>query len=684
MKINAVKLHISTAAGNYGFNFKFGRQLTVVRGRNSAGKSTLFNTILYSLGMEELVGGRDENVLPYGVRDHFLYEGNRQDVLTSEVFAEIENDMDQVVTLRRAIKHPDRQPKLIEVFEGKCLTGDASFENSKPTYIHDAGAAQKDEGFHRFMEKFLGLRLPTVPTSSGGEAKLYLQTIVAAHAVEQKRGWTDYIATIPFYGIREVRTKVVEYLLGLDVFDTDALKNRLNSESVKIHENWTKYASEVSRAASGEGFVVIGLPGHPDSSFNMDAVNLFRKSGDRQLTLPQYRTQLRDEYRALDEKIDNYSKVTSDEAVIDLETLATELRELNFLHEQSITQLTLKRASHREYEELLLENRESLARNRTAQKLKGLGGDYSLELAEDRCPTCLQDISETLLGGTITGPVMSLDENIAYLKNQCSMLERQIAGFKTDIEQSERISAELGRRLAAKSDHLKALRGDVSTGAVQSKAMIRRQVQLETQVDRIADVDQLIRDRLPLFCDLALQLGENQKLRAVLPKERYAETDQLKINMFEKWFRSNAGSFGYESAPIRDIEISRDTLTPVLGQLELREINKKKTDIKADSSASDFVRLIWSYLLAIYQTSASKEVNGNHLGILLFDEPGQHSMRVESQHSLLQLLAAESGLQSIVAASFDESDSVFNEATSNVKYELIEWGDKLIQPLRST
>jgi hypothetical protein len=124
----------------------------------------------------------------------------------------------------------------------------------------------------------------------------------------------------------------------------------------------------------------------------------------------------------------------------------------------------------------------------------------------------------------------------------------------------------------------------------------------------------------------------------------------------------------------------------VLGQLELREINKKKndkTDIKADSSASDFVRLIWSYLLAIYQTSAGSEVNGNHLGILLFDEPGQHSMRVESQHALLQLLALEPGLQSIVAASFDESESVFNQATLNVKFKLIEWEDKLIQPLRA-
>jgi hypothetical protein len=305
MKINAVKLHISTAAGNYGFNCNFGRQLTVVRGRNSAGKSTLFNTILYSLGMEELVGGRDEHVLPYGVRDHFLCDGNRLEVLTSEVFAEIENNAAQVVTLRRAIKHPQRQPKLIEVFEGRCLTDSARFENAKPTYIHDAGAAQKNEGFHRFFEKFLDLRLPTVPTSSGGEAKLYLQTIFAAHAVEQKRGWTDYIATIPFYGIREVRTKVVEFLLGLEVFDTDALKNKLNSESVQIHEDWTKYVSDLTRAAASEGFTIVGLPNRPESSFSKEPVHLLRKSGDGQVTLSQYRTELRNEYRILEVKTDN-------------------------------------------------------------------------------------------------------------------------------------------------------------------------------------------------------------------------------------------------------------------------------------------------------------------------------------------------------------------------------------------
>ncbi|WDZ97345.1 hypothetical protein Herbaro_06025 [Herbaspirillum sp. WKF16] len=682
MKINAVKLQITTAAGDFGFDFEFARRLTVVRGRNSAGKSTLFNTLLYSLGMEELVGGRDEQVLPYGVRDHFLYEGKRHDVVTSEVFVQIENHAGQVVTLRRAIKHPVRKQKLIEVFQGNCLTGNLPFENPEPKYIHDAYAAQIEEGFHKFLEGFLGLSLPSVPNTSGGEAKLYLQTIFAAHAVEQKRGWTDYVATIPFYGIKEVRTKVVEYLLGLNVFETDALRNRLNSESVQIHEGWIKIVGELTRAANAEGFTVMSLPGRPDATFKRDPVYLEKKIGDEALTFPQYRTRLREEYRGLNQKIDGYQKANSDEAVSDLETVANELRELNFLHEQGITQLTLKRASLNEYEELLVEAKEDLARNRTAQKLKGFGSDYAPNLSQDRCPTCMQTISESLLGEAITGPVMSLDENITYLKSQVSMLERQVIGLRGDIVQAERISQELGRRLAAKSDLLKALRGDVSAGAVQSRALIRRQVQLETEVERLLNVEKMLGEKLPTLEGLAAQLRENQLQRASLPKERYTEDDERKITIFQKMFRANAGSFGYESAPIEDIEIGRELLTPTLRNIELREYGaKKRTDIKSDSSASDFVRLIWSYLLALYQTSVTQDVNGKHLGFLCFDEPGQHSMRAESQHALFQLLSAEPGLQSIVAASFDEMESVYVQATLNVEFKLIEWGEKLIRPL---
>ncbi len=82
------------------------------------------------------------------------------------------------------------------------------------------------------------------------------------------------------------------------------------------------------------------------------------------------------------------------------------------------------------------------------------------------------------------------------------------------------------------------------------------------------------------------------------------------------------------------------------------------TDIKSDSSASDFVRLIWAYLLSIYIVSSKN--SGNHLGLIVFDEPAQHSMGVSSINALLKILSSQqSALQSIVSASFDEDDQVF-------------------------
>lgn len=172
-------------------------------------------------------------------------------------------------------------------------------------------------------------------------------------------------------------------------------------------------------------------------------------------------------------------------------------------------------------------------------------------------------------------------------------------------------------------------------------------------------------------------MSANQAARRGMPKEVYSAADIERINHFQLNFRANAGSFGYESAPIREVEIGKDTLVPCLAQMELREI---RTDIKSDSSASDFVRLIWSYLLALHQTSATLTSPGHHPGLLMFDEPGQHSMAVDSQHALLKQLASETNLQSIVAASFDEAEEVFRQATQGIKYTLIEWDGKLLRP----
>lgn len=677
MIIRAVKLKIVTAQGEFGFLVQFSRNLTIIRGKNSSGKSTLFNSLLYGLGMEELIGGKGEKVLPYAVKDWFDYQDQKIPVIASEVYLEIENKCSEIVTFRRAISDKDRSSKLVDIMDGAYLTGNATPVVKKSTYLHDPGAAQQEEGFHRFLESFIGLTLPIVPTTSGGEIKLYLQTVFAALVVEQKRGWSDYIASIPFYGIRDARIRVVEFLLDLSVFESNALRNRLDAESIEIANGWNAALVELQRVVTESGSIVYGIPTKVSAIFDPSLVQLQKRDGSEEIELAKYVLKLRSEYADLEERALHFQNATSDEVRAELDNTMDDLQRFTHLYESVANMQTLHKASLYEYQQLLLEAKEDLARNKAAAKLKNLGATNSLETAIDRCPTCHHPIEDSLLDGIVTGPQMDLATNINYLERQCGMLDSQIVGINHEISQGQASLNDLAARMAAKREQLNAIRVDVSTGASQSRANVKRQMQIDDEVNKLERAEGELAKLVKELEIYAQKLISNQTSRKQLPRSIYSDKDESKIALFEKFFRINAGAFGYESADISEIKINRDALTPFLSDIELRQYN----NIRADSSASDFVRLIWSYLLGLYQTSSQPSSKGNHPALLLFDEPGQHSMAETSQHAFLQQLGSEKELQSIVAASFDESEAVFIETTKGVEFKLIQWDGKSIQPL---
>lgn len=685
MKIRAIKLRITTAQGQFGFKFEFSRGLTIIRGSNSSGKSTFYNTLIYGLGMEELIGGKGEKVLPYAVKEYFVQGDSRVTVDSSEVLVELENASGSSVTLRRAIRDTVRQSKLVEVFEGAHLTAGTELGKPRPTYLFDPGSAQKQEGYFQFLEGFMGYQLPQVPATNGGMAKLYLQTIFAALAVEQKRGWTDYIANIPFFGIRDARIRVTEFLLGLGVFERQSKRAALDADSMAIDSDWRKVYDTLRQAAAANGIVIEGLSATPVSMFDPTTILLVKSDGKTKTSLLDQVSNLRAEHNALGAKAEAYGKASGAEALQELEVASSELQRLSVLHERATTNLTLQKAALDELRLLLAETSEDLDRNKTALKLRDLGAQMELQVATDHCPTCHQAVDDTLLLGIVTGPQMDLNTNIDYLDSQRKMLQNQINGAVEEIRQSEITVADVAARLAATHDYRNSLRGDVSNGVTESRAIVRRQIQIELELSNLQAFNTQAATLIATFREIADRLAANQAGRQALPKKAYSEADLSRIALFEKNFRGNASSFGYESAEIADIRISHDTLTPILSELELREIlgPKVQTSLTADSSASDFVRLIWSYLLALYQTSATRGFKGQHPGLLLMDEPGQHSMRSASQRALLQLLIAQRGLQAIVAASFDENESVFKEATTGLEFQLIQWAGKVIQPLAS-
>ena len=674
LRVNALQLRIETDRGAFGFIYKFGANLTIIRGGNSSGKSTIVTCLLYGLGMEELNGARGEAALPYAIKDWFLYEGDKVEVLTSEVLVEFSTAVDTTFTVRRAIKNPQRNQKLVEVATGAFLTEDKEFLPATATYLFDAGSAQIDEGFHRFLEKALGFDLPQVPATNGGNTKLYLQTIFAALAVEQKKGWTDYIANIPFFGIREARTRVVEYLLGLNVFEMAARKSQLDADSVAIGYEWQAVLRNVGQIAQNDGLRVRDVPSSAKSAFGAASPTVQKRVDAGAMDVRAYIDTLRTEHNKIESKVADGNVQTQNGDKGTLDRLLTELQRLSNLYETSTASLTLHKASLTDMQELYSSAREDLSKNRTAAKLRSLGAEHELVVATSKCPTCHQDIDDSLIDPGVAGPQMDLATNISYLERQCAMFERQIAGLNETIRECSDVKAEVGRRVTATREQLDSARKDLAMGSQQSRVDLRRQLQIETEVSQLEEAEIRLTGLFIELQKLSRRLADNQEARKDLPSIGYSLVDEQRISVFEKNFRANASAFEYESADVPDIEINRNALLPVLTRV------RNRTSIKADSSASDFVRLIWSYLLALYQSSSNKAVHGNHPGFLLFDEPGQHSMAATSQHSLMQLLGGEKGLQSIVAASFDESDAVFREATAGVEFVLIELSDKAIQP----
>lgn len=692
--IKRIKIAIETTSGPFGFMAKFDRNLNIIRGRNSSGKSSIVHSVLYALGMEELLGAQNAAALTYVLKDYVEFEGDKYPIIRSKVMMELES-LGKTITITRKIKEDGVNPKLVEIQECAVL----SEGQSTPVlyrFLHDGGSAQIREGFYTYLENFLGLQLPMVPHTNGKQVKLYLQYIFAAMVIEQKRGWTDYIANLPYFGVKEARIKIVDYLVGTNVFEMDANRARLDHESQELNTAWQDVYRAINTDALKNSMKVLNLPKSPVLAFVADSVTYQKSTLQGLVGLDQFKSNQILALQKLAQDEAKWKDNLPDETLKLIEDESSMLQQLTVAYETSIGELTLHRAARNANAIHQRQAEEELSKNQAAQKLIKYGASLELDVASDVCPACHQNIGHSLTDLHESTPHMDIETNIDYLKSQIKMLERDTAGIEQSVKETAVLGEELAKRINISKAKLRALKSDLTTNAVVSKANLRQQLQIEISIEDVSQFVQRNEDQLETLVQLSGQFKLNQEARAALPKEHYSEVDLAKYDYFSKVFRSNVSSFDYHSASITDIRFNVANLLPELDKIELREIYKKdfaeeksasatstsrsSSNIARESSASDFVRLIWSYILSLYETSANFTVKGNHPGFILMDEPGQHSMATKSQLALLQKLSAQKNLQSIVAASFDDSEAAYKEATQNVHFNLIRLGEKAIVP----
>ena len=559
LKIRAIKLEVNTTSGLFGAEHVFANGLNIVRGDNSTGKSSLFQSILYGLGFEELLGGKNEKTMQSVLKDQVEFpKGTFHQVNQSFVFLEIENT--EIVTIKRSVTSEVRKPQLVDVYSGALITGNDKALTSRPMFIHDKGGASDDiYGFHLFLAEFLQWTLPEVVSTKGDLTHLYLQQIAPAFIIEQKSGWSDFFATLPYYAMRNTESSVVEFLLDLDVFENEKRKQQITSARQQLNNKWNSLFTQFTKLAEKSGGTVRGLEHSPSVLNSFGHIFIAISKDENQITITEFNERQKAELRDLEsQQITSVGiGITKNEQM--LNELNDKLNQVSLNYEMLSPELNYDKEKISQYSKQLEAVIEDLRKNKGALKVKSLGHSLPADTASDICPTCHQEIKDSLLPSEIKQAPMRIEDNVAFLEAQKKMIEVYIEGQARNIIEKE-------RKLEAYQNDLKDTRQqirDIKKELIQDERLpsileIEKRLNLKKKVEFfskvIDDFSQLIEELKTLSKEYNDLLSKEKNL----PKEFLSPEDRKKLTMLQESFISMLKAFNYQSKPFNAIRISTD------------------------------------------------------------------------------------------------------------------------------
>ncbi|MBK5458947.1 hypothetical protein [Peribacillus sp. TH27] len=666
ININRLKITIDTEDGVFGTDIPFLDGFNILRARNTRGKSSTLNAILYPLGIEELLGGKNAKTMKPALKDKLIYKEKEVAILESKVQLEISNQQGDIITLTRWIKSSGIDEKLIRVHFGPALTKVEELI-SKDFYVHMKGSAVEEAGFHTFLASFLGWNLPEVSTFEGGDRLLYIQTLFPLFFVEQNKGWSSFYVPISgSFGIRDLSKRAFEFMLNMDI-----TKNAKEREELKVLKalyvnRWIGLKSSLQEIAETINGEVTSLPDKP-ILLEVISLNVYDKNRklisivDRIFEL-ESSIKERENYsvKRISDVAGKYEKEVKEQDLLVL-TLQSEINSIRQdLHlEKNNMQTMSENLKHLEID---------LKRNQEAEKLYRLGAEIDSTFSHGICPTCHQHVEDTLMPPESSIQPLDLSENITFIKEQINTLIFGVKQSKMVIQSKETKLDTVTEFLNKARRELRLYKAELSENPkLPTQENLEKLVELKVLLSKLQEASnsfEKIENHFEQFKNewrMYLSRLEN------LPKHYFSELDKKKLYYFEKEFLKLLRDFSFSSINTEEISISHDKYTPIVSGF----------DIKFDSSASDNIRLIWSYVIAMYKTNL--KFAGNHPGLMVFDEPGQQQMAVKSQKQLFQVLSGTKG-QSIVGTSLEPDE--IKEMTKNLTVNIIDLGeDYIIKPI---
>ena len=596
---------------------------------------------MYCLGLERSLGPSLDVPLPYAMTQRILAQregGFYEQVLESHVMVEISNSNGDALCVRRNVKG-GADSKLVQTWLGATIENLDGHAEKRDFFLHDPGSAVREQGFHSFLATFLDLQLPSVPRFNGSECPLYLETLWPLFFVEQKRGWSAIQGPFPtFLGIQDMSRRVMEFVLRLDVGEARRRHAELRKEIAYVEQRWRDKRSDLVQRHRTI-VRVSGLPATPTVEFSQDpAVTVSVYFEEEWVSVEGLSAEVKRRREALEATEPKGADTAEGELqrqLAQMEARESELAARNTLLRQEYQVAVAEKDSLERRLEAL---ETDLRRNLDAQKLQVLGSTAMSIVAETVCPTCHQPMEGELLPERGVA-VMAVEENIAFVRSQLDMY-RSIKEVNEETLRDLRTRYESVRSdLADVRRSIRAVKNDLVRPA---KALIWSEVEqvvrLESRVNRLVELQEELDGSVDELQGLAKQWVE---LKTELDEIQTGETSELdrgKTSNFQSLVQELLGSFGFRSFGPGEIELTDDDFR--LHAVKQEEGGERvERSIGFEASASDGIRLKWAYYLALLEVSHRFQTN--HVGMIMFDEPGQQQMKELDLGSFLSR-AAES------------------------------------------
>lgn len=631
VRIKAYRGDVPEDIREFGRVVTLNKGLNVIIGDNTTGKTSLASCFYYILGMEELMSPkRNVDSLDRCLKEHFSIDDSSTGmkkiwyVDSSYVESEIMNDSGKRLLLHRDIRNEVMNANKIYISDWD----NGEWKNKREYFLHsmDDNNQTIDFAFYGFLANFAGIALPSVPVrNSIKESVLYLQTMFALCYIEQTRGWADYFATIKGYNILRPKQRIIEYALSLARDIDYETKQKMKEKRDCAKAKWEHEINIIKGILACNNYEAIGLEDNIEKQQSKIESLKIAFIGKNDIDINRYLNDLEEKIGAFEQ---NKNAVVQEYSSEDRRLIETYQRHRqiydDFCHKialdkQKLAGLTLKLS------ELEKEHKRIVGLNKV--------DNVFTTLQVTVCPTCKQQL-----------PIGEERKEEKITKNQLEEIDHLISSKKTFLGTLKEITE---NNLQQKQLHLLY----IEKLLLQDKALVD-QLSHETyfSASGISEVEIMEIAKLKLELEQTkalLNKVDTAKERLSIIKEEYEEYDkeykslrtneckglETSLSKFVVIFKNYLIGFEYKSNYKGQIYLETNSESSYKYFPMVQMQNDSSELIRSVSSASDFIRSIWAYYLALLK------VGCKHPGFVIFDEPCQQSM---DESSLVKLFECAS------------------------------------------